>query len=210
MLLDGCYKVKMVGDYMKFIIDSCVRMFGVKYLSERKLIESDLDFYSIIFKSNNNECCKLELFFNDTDVFRTRKIKDPIALSKSDSFLSSENSIVNKIVGNIEVYPSLVEARAQMITNPSNVSLSKYFSKFREKIQELVFSISVPGITIHSVNFYFKPTLSVVIIYLVDGVLCNPMIVTVGKCLNIITSSEPEKEFINELNRIFSRPIQFY
>lgn len=210
MLLVGFYKIAVVGDCMKFIIDSCVRMFGVKYLSERKLIESDLDFYSIIFKSSNNECCKLEVFYNDTDVFRTRRIRNVNMLAKSDSFKANKNNMINKILSNIEVYPSLAEARAQMIANPSNMSLSKHFSKFRENIQELVFGISVPGITIHSVKFYFKPTLAITIIYLVNGVLCSPIIVTLGKYLSLITESEPEKEFVEELNRLFSNPIQFY
>lgn len=196
---------------MKFIIDACVKNYGIKYLSERKLIESDLDLYSIIFKSKNDECCKLELFFNGTDVFRTKRKRDFNELSTSNSFTDrSDSSLVNKILNSIEIYPTLAEARTNMLPNPSEPSLSKYFCKFKENIQELTLRVSIPGITIHSVNFYFKPTLSLVLIYCVNGIVRNPLVIFIGKPIEILCTDECEHEFIQELNSMFSNPIQFY
>ena len=194
-------EVKLLIDFIKYSLQK----FGIKYLARKNLIESDLNYYYVLFKSVRDEYCQFEVFFNLTDYFPIKKMDKPLLLG-SNAFHNKLEDVSNAI----EIYPDFQSAKDNSLLGITKAQLHYFFKKNKNMIETVIRGYNGGGIGIGNIHVFMKPSFIIIVEYECLGVYMKPIQFILGKKVDVIPSCDEERNFIDFLNQLSNKFKNFY
>lgn len=183
-------------------LNDCVRQFGGMYYSKRQVVKSKgLNYYLLVFQTVRKEYCKLELFFNDVEIFPINT-RSSNRLQCSNSFNDDKN-IFTEVFDYIEIFNNFKEINDARLKSVTSQSLGKLFDVLSRKIEDDVNNglLETTNVPIGKVKIYWQPVFTVIVNYLDNGSYAKPLVYRIGEEFNPI--NEDHKSILNFLNKYF-------
>lgn len=173
------------------VIEECIREMGVTAVLKRETIVSHLNLYTIIYRGIDTRFHKLQLFYNESDIFGFQTRTNLIGVS--------DNSLKDKIKDSITTCDSLKECSDSSIKLESPKVLTKFLDKYIEMISDKIKSIDLEGIKIRQVKTYLSPVALTVIHYEINGIYREPIKFFLGNNQEMSGYFGIEKDFVDSI-----------
>lgn len=178
-------------------------MFGGKYYSKRQVVNSHgLNYYLLVFQSKRKEYCKLEVFFNEVEVFPINR-REGNRLGSSNSFANNSQDLFSEVFDYIEIFNSFKEIEKSKLEDVTTPRLDRLFNIMTKKVEDDVYKglLSTTNVSVGSVKVYWQPVFTVIIRYLDGGSYSKPLVYRLGEKHEI--ESEDQGFILGFLNRYF-------
>lgn len=117
-----------------------------------------LNFCQIVYVGKDERYYKVELFYNETDVFTPKATTMLLGEGHSET-------LKDRIISSISSYDTFTECRKYMADKMSTQKINKFLGKYMNTLIDEITSIQIPGIVIEECKLYFTPACMVFIKY---------------------------------------------
>lgn len=163
-----------------------------------------LNFCQIVYIGKDERYYKLELFYNETDVFTP----------KSTTMLLGEGhseTVKDRIISSISSYDTFSKCKAEMVDKMSTQKINKFLERYMNRILDEINSIQVPNIMIEECKLYFTPACMVFIKYRLDGERRPTIKAFIGTPIEVSRDMDvAETYLVEDINEIVSGGIGWF